>query len=81
MMQGQVGQGSMLLLGFMQLAMGAFFALPERLHRVRVGLRIAWASSAFLGLGIALSGFRDYRIAVALVMMVVLVLFFRYLRR
>ena len=71
--------------GLMLFTMAAYFALPERLHRIRTALRVAWLLVALSVTVIADTGFSDYRLALLSVLfwvsVVALLIYLTHLRR
>jgi hypothetical protein len=61
-------QAMSLSLGSMFLLWAAYYGLPERLQRTRIALRALFLLAALATMGFALASFRDYRVALLVVL-------------
>jgi hypothetical protein len=55
-------------------SMAAYYALQERLQRIRKALYVPWLLAALATMGIAITGFSDYRVALPNVLFWIFVL-------
>ena len=69
-------RGSLMCLvsGPVMFSMAAYYALQERLQRIRKALYVPWLLAALATMGIAITSFSDYRVALLNVLFWILVL-------